>query len=67
MLDCLNSEIKEAYEVWHQQKAVTPNTISIYTRYTLILWATYPLSVISEGMGHYREVTSLINFTNHDT
>ena len=32
MLDCLNSEIMEAYEAWHQQRGVSPNTISFYTR-----------------------------------
>ena len=28
MLDCLNSEVMEAYEAWHHHRGVTPNTIS---------------------------------------
>lgn len=26
MLDCLSSEVMEAYEAWHQQRGVSPNT-----------------------------------------
>lgn len=32
MLDCLSSEIMEAYEAWHKQRGNSPNTISFYTR-----------------------------------
>lgn len=42
MLDCLNSEIMEAYEAWHHKRGVTPNTISFYTR---ILRAVYNRAV----------------------
>ena len=42
MLDCLNSEIMEAYEAWHKQRGVAPNTISFYTR---ILRAVYNRAV----------------------
>ncbi|MDE6696590.1 MAG: site-specific integrase [Muribaculaceae bacterium] len=45
MLDCLNSEIMEAYEAWHRQRGVAPNTISFYTR---ILRATYNRAVEEE-------------------
>ena len=45
MLDCLNSEIMEAYEAWHQQRGVAPNTISFYTR---ILRAVYNRAVEDE-------------------
>ena len=38
MLDCLTSEIMEAYEAWHKSRGVAPNTISFYTR---ILRAVY--------------------------
>lgn len=38
MLDCLTSEIMEAYEAWHKNRGVAPNTISFYTR---ILRAVY--------------------------
>ncbi|MDE7412930.1 MAG: site-specific integrase [Muribaculaceae bacterium] len=42
MLDCLNTEVMEAYEAWHQQRGVSPNTISFYTR---ILRAVYNRAV----------------------
>ena len=45
MLDCLTSEIMEAYEAWHQQRGVAPNTISFYTR---ILRAVYNRAVEDE-------------------
>lgn len=45
MLDCLNSEIMEAYEAWHHNRGVTPNTISFYTR---ILRAVYNRAVESD-------------------
>ncbi|MCM1452246.1 MAG: site-specific integrase [Clostridium sp.] len=38
MLDCLTSEVMEAYEAWHQVKGNSLNTISFYTR---ILRAVY--------------------------
>ena len=42
MLDCLTSEIMEAYEAWHHKRGVAPNTISFYTR---ILRAVYNRAV----------------------
>ncbi len=45
MLDSLNSETMEAYEAWHQQRGVSPNTISFYTR---ILRAVYNRAVENE-------------------
>ncbi|MDE6017269.1 MAG: site-specific integrase [Muribaculaceae bacterium] len=45
MLDSLNSEIMEAYEAWHHQRGVSPNTISFYTR---ILRAVYNRAVEEE-------------------
>ncbi|MDE6342483.1 MAG: site-specific integrase [Muribaculaceae bacterium] len=45
MLDCLNSEVMEAYEAWHRQRGVLPNTISFYTR---ILRAVYNRAVEEE-------------------
>lgn len=45
MLDSLNSEIMEAYEAWHRQRGVAPNTISFYTR---ILRAAYHRAVEEE-------------------
>lgn len=38
MLDRLTPDIMEAYEAWHRQRGITPNTISFYTR---ILRAVY--------------------------
>ena len=45
MLDCLSSEVTEAYEAWHQQRGISPNTISFYTR---ILRAVYNRAVEDE-------------------
>lgn len=45
MLDCFNSKIMEAYEAWHQQRGITPNTISFYNR---ILRAVYNRAVEDE-------------------
>ena len=47
MLDCLNSEIMEAYEAWHKQRGIAPNTISFYTR---ILRAAYNRAVEDESI-----------------
>ena len=41
-LDCLTSEMMEAYEAWHKQRGNSPNTISFYTR---ILRAVYHRAV----------------------
>ncbi|MCM1517055.1 MAG: site-specific integrase [Pseudoflavonifractor sp.] len=43
MLDCLTSEVMEAYEAWHKARGNTPNTISFYTR---ILRAVYNRAVV---------------------
>ncbi len=56
MLDCLTSEIMEAYEAWHQKRGVAPNTISFYTR---ILRAVYKRAVeydIIEDRNPFRHV-----------
>ncbi|MDE6551360.1 MAG: site-specific integrase [Muribaculaceae bacterium] len=45
MLDSLNTRIMEAYQAWHQQRGVAPNTISFYTR---ILRAAYNRAVEEE-------------------
>lgn len=45
MLDSLSSGIMEAYEAWHRQRGVAPNTISFYTR---ILRAAYNRAVEEE-------------------
>ncbi len=45
MLDCLTSEIMEAYEAWHKNKGNSANTISFYTR---ILRAAYNRAVEEE-------------------
>lgn len=42
MLDCLTSEIMEAYEAWQYGRGIVPNTISFYTR---ILRAVYNRAV----------------------
>lgn len=56
MLDCLNSDVMESYEAWHQQRGVTPNTISFYIR---ILRAVYNRAVedeIIENTNPFRHV-----------
>ena len=45
MLDCINSELMQAYEAWHKQRGISPNTISFYTR---ILRAVYNRAVEAE-------------------
>lgn len=56
MLDCVTSQIMEAYEAWHHKRGVTPNTISFYTR---ILRAAYNRAVeddIIENRNPFRKV-----------
>ena len=63
MLDCLNSEIMEAYEAWHRNRGVTPNTISFYTR---ILRAVYNRAVeddVIENRCPFRHVYTGIDKT----
>ncbi len=63
MLDCLNSEIMEAYEAWHQQRGVSSNTISFYTR---ILRAVYNRAVedeIIENRNPFRHVYTGVDKT----
>ena len=63
MLDCLTSEIMEAYEAWHHKRGVAPNTISFYTR---ILRAVYNHAVeddIIENRNPFRKVYTGIDKT----
>lgn len=63
MIDCLNSEIMEAYEAWHQQRGVSPNTISFYTR---ILRAVYNRAIedeIIENRNPFRHVYTGVDKT----
>lgn len=63
MLDCLTSEIMEAYEAWHHQRGVAPNTISFYTR---ILRAVYHRAVeddIIENRNPFRKVYTGVDKT----
>lgn len=63
MLDCLTSEIMEAYEAWHQHRGVSPNTISFYTR---ILRAVYNRAVedeIIENRNPFRHVYTGVDKT----
>ena len=63
MLYSLNSEIMEAYEAWHRQRGVAPNTISFYTR---ILRAAYNRAVeeeIIENRNPFRHVYTGIDKT----
>ena len=63
MLDSLSSEVMEAYEAWHQQRGIAPNTISFYTR---ILRAVYNRAVeddIIENRNPFRHVYTGIDKT----
>lgn len=63
MLDCLNSEVMEAYEAWHHNRGVTPNTISFYTR---ILRAVYNRAVeddVIESRSPFRHVYTGVDKT----
>ena len=63
MLDCLTSEMMEAYEAWHHKRGVAPNTISFYTR---ILRAVYNRAVeddIIENRNPFRKVYTGVDKT----
>ena len=63
MLDCLTSEIMEAYEAWHKGRGVVPNTISFYNR---ILRAVYNRAVegdIIENRNPFRHVYTGVDKT----
>lgn len=63
MLDCINSEIMEAYEAWQRQRGLTPNTISFYFR---ILRAVYNRAVdedITEDRAPFRHVYTGVDKT----
>lgn len=63
MLDCLTSEIMEAYEAWHKSRGVAPNTISFYTR---ILRAAYNRAVeddIIENRNPFKHVYTGVDKT----
>ena len=63
MLDCLTSEIMEAYEAWHLKRGVAPNTISFYNR---ILRAVYNRAVeneIIENRNPFRHVYTGVDKT----
>ena len=63
MLDCLTSEIMEAYEAWHKCRGVAPNTISFYTR---ILRAVYNRAVeddIIENRNPFKHVYTGVDKT----
>ena len=63
MLDCITSEIMEAYEAWHKKRGVTPNTISFYTR---VLRAVYHRAVeddVIENRNPFRKVYTGVDKT----
>lgn len=63
MLDNLTSEIMEAYEAWHHNRGVTPNSISFYTR---ILRAVYNRAVendIIENRNPFKHVYTGVDKT----
>ena len=63
MLDCITSEMMEAYEAWHKNRGVAPNTISFYTR---ILRAVYNRAVeddIIENRNPFRHVYTGVDKT----
>lgn len=63
MLDCLTSEIMEAYEAWQKLRGISPNTISFYTR---ILRAVYNRAVeddIIENRNPFKRVYTGVDKT----
>ena len=63
MLDCITSEIMEAYEAWHKKRGVAPNTISFYTR---VLRAVYHRAVeddVIENRNPFRKVYTGVDKT----
>lgn len=63
MLDCISSEVMEAYEAWHRSRGVAPNTVSFYTR---ILRAVYNRAIedgIIENRNPFRHVYTGIDKT----
>lgn len=63
MLDCITSGTMEAYEAWHKNRGVAPNTISFYTR---ILRAVYNRAVeddIIENRNPFRHVYTGVDKT----
>jgi len=56
MLSCINSELMEAFDAWHQSRGIAPNTISFYIR---ILRAVYNRAIeeeIIENRNPFRHV-----------
>lgn len=63
MLDCLTSQIMEAFEAWHKTKGNSPNTISFYNR---ILRAVYNRAVeedITENKNPFKRVYTGVDKT----
>ena len=63
MLDCITSEIMEAYEAWHKKRGVAPNTISFYTR---VLRAVYHRAIeddVIENRNPFRKVYTGVDKT----
>lgn len=63
LLDCLNSDIIEAYEAWQRERGMVPNTISFYLR---ILRAVYNRAVeeeIIENRNPFRRVYTGVDKT----
>lgn len=63
MLDCITSEIMEAYEAWHRSRGNSSNTVSFYTR---ILRAVYNRAVeeeIVENRNPFRRVYTGVDKT----
>ncbi len=63
MLDCITSEVMEAYEAWCKSNGNTPNTISFYTR---ILRAVYNRAVedeITENKNPFKRVYTGVDKT----
>lgn len=63
MLDCVTSEIMEAYEAWLHKRGITPNSISFYTR---ILRAVYNRAVecdIIENRNPFKHVYTGVDKT----
>ena len=63
MLDCITSETMEAYEAWHKNRGVAPNTISFYTRILRAVYNRATEDEIIENRNPFRHVYTGVDKT----
>lgn len=63
MLDCLTSEIMEAYEAWNKQRGNSPNTLSFYTRIIRAVYNRAAEEEIIDNRNPFRHVYTGVDKT----